>query len=100
MRFMMVDTGHGPRAPERRKEKPRTRHDVQANLEELKFKLIRAEWDVEKAEDELNRAEYQRDDLRADIARLQEELQPLLRPWERPRPKAEQKVTVFVEVRA
>jgi chromosome segregation ATPase len=81
----------------RSKDKARTRQDIKAELEVLKPKLWSAEWDVEEAEDELARAENLRDDLKERIELLQEELQPLLKPWEKERPEKECNLLYFGE---
>lgn len=57
-------------------KEPRSRREIQAELDELKPEIYMAQRDVDDA---------------------QEELEPLLRPWERPRPKRELKILQYLE---
>lgn len=57
-------------------KEPRSRREIQAELDELKPEIYMAQRDVDDA---------------------QEELEPLLRPWERPLPKRELKILQYLE---
>jgi len=81
-------------------KEPRSKREIGAELEELEPKIYEARWAVESAEEELNTAKARLADLRELQEELKEELDPLLRPWERARPKAEQTIVRYVEVHA
>jgi chromosome segregation ATPase len=76
----------------------RSKREIKAELEELEPMIYEARWAVESAEEELNTAEAKLADLRELQAELKDELDPLLRPWERARAKAERKITAWVQV--
>lgn len=78
-------------------KEPRSRREIQAELDELKPEIYMAQRDVDDAQEELDRAEAVLDDLTEKKQELLEELEPLLRPWERPRPKRELKILQYLE---
>ncbi|WP_407282160.1 hypothetical protein V7O61_08340 [Methanolobus sp. WCC1] len=81
----------------RGKDRPITKKQMQSELEKLKAKVHEAEWDVAIAEDELATAEAKLEYLQEEEDVLKEMLDPLLRPWERPRPEKECNLLYFGE---
>jgi chromosome segregation ATPase len=70
---------------------PRSKREIKAELEELEPK-------ISEAPDELDEAEANLWNLQEQRRQLRKELDPLLRPWERARAKAERKITAWVQV--
>ncbi|MCQ6962785.1 hypothetical protein [Methanolobus chelungpuianus] len=71
-------------------KEPRSRQEIKAELEELMPKICEAEGELEELEAKV-------EDLYHTRRELQKELDPLLRPWERPRPKYEHKILQCLE---